>query len=452
MKIIIVGCGKIGSTIARELNDEGHHIVVIDKNPQAVENLTGSIDIMGITGNGASFEILQEAEIENADLIIAVTGADELNIYCCLLARSAGVRHTIARVRNPEYTKDLPRIKDILGLSLSINPELICAREMDRLLKFPGAIEIDTFAKGVVELIKISVPENSFLSNVQVKSTAHFFKGKVRICTVERNGETFIPNGDFVIHSDDKISLLASSSDATKILKKLGLLSSRSRSVVILGGSKTAFYLADYLIKAGVKVKIIEKNKERCEVLAERLHDAVIINGNCMDLDLMTAEGVENANGIVALMNNDEENILISLYLRKISNAKIITKINNESFGSIVDSLKLDSIINPKHLAGEQIAKYVRSMQNSLGSSVETLYNISENNDVEALEFRVKEDSWVTGIPLKDLKLKDNLQIACINRNGRIIRPSGLDTIELHDTVIVVTKHTGLSKLEDILK
>lgn len=452
MKIIIVGCGKIGSTIARELNDEGHHIVVIDKNPQAVENLTGSIDIMGITGNGASFEILQEAEIENADLIIAVTGADELNIYCCLLARSAGVRHTIARVRNPEYTKDLPRIKDILGLSLSINPELICAREMDRLLKFPGAIEIDTFAKGVVELIKISVPENSFLSNVQVKSTAHFFKGKVRICTVERNGETFIPNGDFVIHSDDKISLLASSSDATKILKKLGLLSSRSRSVVILGGSKTAFYLADYLIRAGVKVKIIEKNKERCEVLAERLHDAVIINGNCMDLDLMTAEGVENANGIVALMNNDEENILISLYLRKISNAKIITKINNESFGSIVDSLKLDSIINPKHLAGEQIAKYVRSMQNSLGSSVETLYNISENNDVEALEFRVKEDSWVTGIPLKDLKLKDNLQIACINRNGRIIRPSGLDTIELHDTVIVVTKHTGLSKLEDILK
>ncbi len=452
MKIIIVGCGKIGSTIARELNDEGHHIVVIDKNPQAVENLTGSIDIMGITGNGASFEILQEAEIENADLIIAVTGADELNIYCCLLARSAGVRHTIARVRNPEYTKDLPRIKDILGLSLSINPELICAREMDRLLKFPGAIEIDTFAKGVVELIKISVPENSFLSNVQVKSTAHFFKGKVRICTVERNGETFIPNGDFVIHSDDKISLLASSSDATKILKKLGLLSSRSRSVVILGGSKTAFYLADYLIRAGVKVKIIEKNKERCEVLAERLHDAVIINGNCMDLDLMTAEGVENASGIVALMNNDEENILISLYLRKISDAKIITKINNESFGSIVDSLKLDSIINPKHLAGEQIAKYVRSMQNSLGSSVETLYHISENNDVEALEFRVKEDSWVTGIPLKDLKLKDNLQIACINRNGRIIRPSGLDTIELHDTVIVVTKHTGLSKLEDILK
>ena len=452
MKIIIVGCGKIGSTIARELNDEGHHIVVIDKNPQAVENLTGSIDIMGITGNGASFEILQEAEIENADLIIAVTGADELNIYCCLLARSAGVRHTIARVRNPEYTKDLPRIKDILGLSLSINPELICAREMDRLLKFPGAIEIDTFAKGVVELIKISVPENSFLSNVQIKSTAHFFKGKVRICTVERNGETFIPNGDFVIHSDDKISLLASSSDATKILKKLGLLSSRSRSVVILGGSKTAFYLADYLIRAGVKVKIIEKNKERCEVLAERLHDAVIINGNCMDLDLMTAEGVENASGIVALMNNDEENILISLYLRKISDAKIITKINNESFGSIVDSLKLDSIINPKHLAGEQIAKYVRSMQNSLGSSVETLYHISENNDVEALEFRVNEESWVTGIPLKDLKLKDNLQIACINRNGRIIRPSGLDTIELHDTVIVVTKHTGLSKLEDILK
>lgn len=452
MKIIIVGCGKIGSTIARELNDEGHQIVVIDKNPHAVENLTNSIDLMGIEGNGASFEILQEAKIESADLIIAVTGADELNIYCCLLARSAGVKHTIARVRNPEYTKDLPRIKDTLGLSLSINPELICAREMDRLLKFPGAIEIDTFAKGVVELIKISVPEDSFLSNIEVKSTANFFKGKVRICTVERDGETFIPNGDFLIQPNDKISLLASSSEANKILKKLGLLSSRSRSVVILGGSKTAFYLADFLIKAGVDVKIIEKNKERCEVLAERLNDAVIINGNCMDMSLIASEGVENANGIVALMNNDEENILISLYLRKISNAKIITKINNESFGSIVDNLKLDSIINPKHLAGEQIAKYVRSMQNSLGSSVETLYNISENNDVEALEFRVKEESKVTGVPLKDLRLKDNLQIACINRNGKIIRPSGMDTIELHDTVIVVAKHTGLSQLKDILK
>ncbi|MCQ4022662.1 MULTISPECIES: Trk system potassium transporter TrkA [unclassified Ruminococcus] len=452
MKIIIVGCGKIGSTIARELNDEGHHIVVIDNNPHAVENLTSSIDLMGIEGNGASYETLQEAEIESTDLIIAVTGADELNIYCCLLARSAGVKHTIARVRNPEYTNDLPRVKDILGLSLSINPELNCAREIDRLLKFPGAIEIDTFAKGVVELIKINVPENSFLSNVEVKSTADFFKGKVRICTVERDGETFIPNGDFVIYPNDKISLLASSSDANKILKKLGLITSRSRSVVILGGSKTAFYLADFLIKAGVDVKIIEKNKQRCETLAEMLHDAEIINGNCMDLELMAAEGVENATGIVALMNNDEENILISIYLRKISNAKIITKINNESFSSIVDSLKLDSIINPKHLAGEQIAKYVRSMQNSLGSSVETLYNISENNDVEALEFRVKEESKVTGIPLKDLRLKDDLQIACINRSGKIIRPSGLDTIELHDTVIVVTKHKGLSQLNDILK
>lgn len=452
VKIIIVGCGKIGSTIARELNDEGHQIVVIDSNPAAVESLTNSIDLMGITGNGASFETLQEAEIESADLIIAVTNADELNIYCCLLARSAGIKHTIARVRNPEYIKDLPRIKDTLGLSLSINPELICAREIDRLLKFPGAIEIDTFAKGVVELIKISVPEKSFLSNVMVKSTAGFFKGKVRICTVERDGETYIPNGDFLIQPNDKISLLASSSDANKILKKLGLLSSRSRSVVILGGSKTAFYLADFLIKAGVDVKIVEKDKERCEVLAERLHEADIINGNCMDLDLLLSENVEKANGIVALMNNDEENILISLYLRKISGAKIITKIKNESFSSIIDSLKLDSIINPKHLAGEQIAKYVRSMQNSIGSSVETLYTISENNDVEALEFRVKEESRVTGIPLKDLNLKNNLQIACINRNGKIIRPSGLDTIELHDTVIVVTKHTGLSQLEDILK
>lgn len=452
MKIIIVGCGKIGSTIATELNSEGHEITVIDNDPIAVENLTNSIDLMGIEGNGASFDVLSEAELDTTDLIIAATGADELNIYICLLARTAGIKHTIARVRNPEYIKDLPRVKDTLGLSLTINPEMVCAREMDRLLKYPGAIEIDTFAKGVVELIKIIVPENSFLSNVQVKSTADIFKGKVRICTVERDNETFIPNGDFTLLPNDKISLLASTSDANKILKKLGLLSARSRSVVILGGSKTAFYLAKLLIAAGVDVKIIEKDKDRCEKLAEKLHEAVIINGNCMDLKLLTSEGVENANGIVALMNNDEENILISLYMRKISNAKIITKINNPSFTSIVDELKLDSIINPKHLAGELIANYVRLMQNTVGSNVETLYTISSHNDAEVLEFRVREESDVTGIPLTDLVLKDNLQIACINRNGKIIRPSGSDTIELHDTVIVVTKQTGLSDLKDILK
>lgn len=452
MKIIIVGCGKIGSTIAAELNSEGHQIVVIDNNPAAVENLTNSIDLMGITGNGASYEILEEAEIENADLIIAVTGADELNIYCCLLARSAGVRHTIARVRNPDYIKDLSRVRDMLGLSLSINPELICAREMDRLLKFPGAIEIDTFAKGVIELIKIIVPENSFLSNVKISSTAEYLKGKVRICTVERGDETYIPNGDFVLLPGDKISLIASTSDAAKILKKLGLLTTRSRSVVILGGSKTAYYLATFLLRAGVNVKIIEKSKKRCEELDEKLHDAVIINGNCMDLELMDSEGVQHADGIAALMNNDEENILISLYLRKRSGAKIITKINNSSFSSIVEGLNLDSIINPKHLAGEQIAKYVRSMQNSISSDVETLYHLSADNNIEALEFRVKENSKITGIPLKDLRLKDNLQIACINRGGKIIRASGNDSIEKNDLVIVVTKNTGLSALEDILK
>ena len=452
MKIIIMGCGKVGSTIAAELNSEGHEIVVIDTDEAAVSNLTNSLDLMGVTGNGATYETLQEAEVDSTDLIIAVTGSDELNLYACLLARSCGAKHTIARVRNPEYIKDVPRVKDTLGLSLAINPELVCAREMDRLLKFPGAIEIDTFAKGVVEIIKIIVPEDSFLANAKVSSTSELFKGKVRICTVERENETFIPNGDFTILPNDRISFLASPADATKILKKLGLLSGRSRSVVILGGSKTAFYLASFLIKSGVDVKIIEKSKERCEELAERLHDAVIINGNCMDLNLLNSEGVQHATGIVALMNNDEENILISLYLRKNSDAKIITKINNSSFGSIIDGLQLDSIINPKGLAGELIAEYVRSMQNTVGSNVETLYNISRHNDAEALEFRVREESKVTGIPLKDLNLKDDLQIACINRNGKIIRPSGADTIELHDTVIVVTKHRGLSDLKDILK
>lgn len=451
MNIIIVGCGKVGSTIAKQLNAEGHNIVVVDNNPRPVEQITETLDVMGVEGNGATYKILMEAGVKVADLLIAVTAADELNLYCCFIAKCIGNLHTIARVRNPEYTVDLPLLKEELRLSMEINPELTSAREMTKLLKFPGAIEIDTFSKGMVELIKIRIGSDSPLAGKKILETAKILKDKVKVCIVERGEEVFIPNGDFCINEGDKISVIVQSGEAQKVLKKLGIISGKSRNVIILGGSTTAYYLAKNLLQSGNNVKIIERNAQRCVELCEALPNATIINGDAMDEELLLSEGIEYANGIAALMDIDEENIIVSLYAKSVSKAKIITKINTIAFDSIISNLALDSVINPKHITGEYIVRYVRAMQNSLGSSVETLYKISDDK-AEALEFRVREHSPVTDIPIKDLKLKDNLQIACINRQGKMFLPMGSDMIMLHDTVIVITRHKGLNDLKDILK
>lgn len=451
MNIIIVGCGKVGSTIAKQLNAEGHNIVVVDNNPRPVEQITETLDVMGVEGNGATYKILMEAGVKVADLLIAVTAADELNLYCCFIAKCIGNLHTIARVRNPEYTVDLPLLKEELRLSMEINPELTSAREMTKLLKFPGAIEIDTFSKGMVELIKIRIDRDSPLAGKKILETAKILKDKVKVCIVERGEEVFIPNGDFCINEGDKISVIVQSGEAQKVLKKLGIISGKSRNVIILGGSTTAYYLAKNLLQSGNNVKIIERNAQRCVELCEALPNATIINGDAMDEELLLSEGIEYANGIAALMDIDEENIIVSLYAKSVSKAKIITKINTIAFDSIISNLALDSVINPKHITGEYIVRYVRAMQNSLGSNVETLYKISDDK-AEALEFRVREHSPVTDIPIKDLKLKDNLQIACINRQGKMFLPMGSDMIMLHDTVIVITRHKGLNDLKDILK
>ena len=450
MKIVIVGCGKVGTSIASELNLAGHNIVVIDINRAAVTRLSDSIDGMGIEGNGATYETLSEAGAGDADLVIAVTARDEVNLYTCLMARTCGCPNTIARVRNPEYTNDLFRVKDILGLSMFLNPELTAAVEISRLLRFSGALEIDSFSKGLFEVIKVSVPQKSPLVDRAI-SRIDILRGKVRICTVERGNEVFIPNGDFVIRAGDRISIASKPEIAAKFFKKAELNIARSRDVMILGGGKISYYLAQRLLKAGVSVKIIEKNPQRCEELSEMLHDAVIIHGDCMDQDLLLSEGIEHTDGVAALMDYDEENILISMYIKNISKAKAITKVNNSHFDSIIDQIDLECVINPKKIAGEYIARYVRAVQNSLGSNVETLYRLHEDK-VEALEFRAKSGSRVLNKPLAELDLKDDLQIICIARKGRIILPVGSDVIMPDDSVVIITKHQGLSDLNDILR
>ena len=450
MKIVIIGCGKVGTSIARELNTSGHDITVVDNNGAAVRRLSESLDVMGIEGNGATYEALSEAGAETADLVIAATARDEVNLYACLMARAAGVPHTIARVRSPEYTDDLYRVKDQLRLSMSINPELTEAIEISRLLRFSGALEIDSFAKGAVELIKVLVPPNSPLCDKKI-SQIDTLKGRVRICTVERGNEVYIANGETTIMAGDKASIVAKPEIAAKFFKKSGFNIGRSRDVILLGGGKVSFYLAQRLIKSGANVKIIERNEQRCNLLSSMLHDAMIIHGDCMDQELLLSEGIESADGVAALMDYDEENILISLYIKSVSHAKIITKINNESFDSIISNLGLESVISPKTLTGEYIARYIRAMQNSLGSNVETLYRLHEDR-VEALEFRAKSNSRTVDTPLMQLDLKDDLQVICISRGGKIILPQGSDVIKPDDSVVVVTKHKGLSDLNDILR
>ncbi|MBQ5381341.1 MAG: Trk system potassium transporter TrkA [Ruminococcus sp.] len=450
MKIVIIGCGKVGTSIARELNTSGHDITVVDNNGAAVRRLSESLDVMGIEGNGATYEALSEAGAETADLVIAATARDEVNLYACLMARAAGVPHTIARVRSPEYTDDLYRVKDQLRLSMSINPELTEAIEISRLLRFSGALEIDSFAKGAVELIKVLVPPNSPLCDKKI-SQIDTLKGRVRICTVERGNEVYIANGETRIKAGDKASIVAKPEIAAKFFKKSGFNIGRSRDVILLGGGKVSFYLAQRLIKSGANVKIIERNEQRCNLLSSMLHDAMIIHGDCMDQELLLSEGIESADGVAALMDYDEENILISLYIKSVSHAKIITKINNESFDTIIGNLGLESVISPKTLTGEYIARYIRAMQNSLGSNVETLYRLHEDR-VEALEFRAKSNSRTVDTPLMQLDLKDDLQVICISRGGKIILPQGSDVIKPDDSVVVVTKHKGLSDLNDILR
>ena len=450
MKIVIIGCGKVGTSIARELNTSGHDITVVDNNSAAVRRLSESLDVMGIEGNGATYEALSEAGAETADLVIAATARDEVNLYACLMARAAGVPHTIARVRSPEYTDDLYRVKDQLRLSMSINPELTEAIEISRLLRFSGALEIDSFAKGAVELIKVLVPPNSPLCDKKI-SQIDTLKGRVRICTVERGNEVYIANGETRIQAGDKASIVAKPEIAAKFFKKSGFNIGRSRDVILLGGGKVSFYLAQRLIKSGANVKIIERNEQRCNLLSSMLHDAMIIHGDCMDQELLLSEGIESADGVAALMDYDEENILISLYIKSVSHAKIITKINNESFDTIISNLGLESVISPKTLTGEYIARYIRAMQNSLGSNVETLYRLHEDR-VEALEFRAKSNSRTVDTPLMQLDLKDDLQVICISRGGKIILPQGSDVIKPDDSVVVVTKHKGLSDLNDILR
>ncbi len=450
--IIIVGCGKVGSTLIEQLSKEGHDITIIDKNAQKVQELTNLYDIMGIVGNGASYSTQMEAGIEETDLIIAVTDSDELNLLCCTVAKRVGNCAAIARVRTPDYSKEVNYLREKLGLAMIINPELEAAKEMARILYLPTTLEVNSFAHGQAELIKFKIPEGNVLDGVEIMSLSRSISTKVLICAVERDGEVYIPSGNTKLHKDDVISVVSSRKLVKSFLEDIGFRTKRVRDTMIIGGGKAAYYLAVQLLHMGISVKIIESDRERCEELSALLPKAIIINGDGTDEELLKEEGIEETQSFVPLTGIDEENIMLTLYARQVSDAKVITKLNRIQFRDVIGQLDLGSVIYPRYITSEAIIAYVRAKKDSKNSNnIETLYHMFDHR-VEAIEFLVEKESEVTDIPLMDLSLKKNLLISFINRNGTIIIPGGNDCIKVGDTVMIVTTHTGFNGIRDILK
>ena len=453
MKIVIVGAGKVGVALARKLSEE-NRVTVIDSNPQRVENIINVYDVMAVAGNGASYEVQKEADTEHAELLIATTSSDEINILACLVAKKLGVEHTIARIRNPEYEKQLRFMRGELGLSMAINPEKATAREIARVLRFPAAMKLESFSKGRLELVEYRLPEDTILDGIQLSDLYRNLRVRVLICAVARKGETIIPSGDFVLRSGDKIYLTSSPQELEQFFRHLRVFRGRASSVMIVGASKLCYYLASELLEMGMSVKIIDRDEQRCISMGERLPKALVIVGDGTDSELLHEEGIGQTDAFVAITGLDEANILMALSAAKQSGdcCKVVAKINRKSLLELVSTESLiDSVVSTGAVTTELILQYIRAMKNASASKVKTLHRIVDEK-VEALEFSVTPDISFAGVPLRDLNLKRGLLLAGIVRqNGQIVIPSGNDVLHLHDDVIVVTTDTQLEDLRDIL-
>ena len=450
MNILIAGCGQVGRSLAQQLYREGHEVTVMDTDYSVVEAATAANDVIGYQGDCTSLTAQIDAGIKDMDILIAATDQDEKNMLACLIAKKAGNCQTIARVRDPQYLEEMFFLKEELGLSMSINPERVAADDLVRLIQIPSAVEVDTFAKGKVSLIKLVIPEGSVLDGLQLKAFSSKAGTEALICVVERGKEAIIPDGNFRLQAGDSISVTLSLADLSGLLMKIGIKAKKIKNVMIAGGGMISYYLAKRLIELKISVKIIEKDSKRCDELAELLPKAMIIHGDATDKTLLQEESIEEMDAVCALMGQDEANILLSLYVDKICQAKKMIKIHRDSYEDMVSELPVGTIISTKKITAEYITRFVRSMQNSVGSDVEALYRLMDGR-VEALEFNVGPDAKVTWASLKDLKIRNNTLICCINRKGKIIRPAGNDRMEAGDSVVVVTTEHGVNGIDDIL-
>ena len=450
MKIVIVGDGKVGYTLTKRLSQEGHDIVVIDNNRSVLLQSQEALDVAVVDGNGASVEVQREAGVGSSDLLIAATSGDETNLLCCMVARKLGCRHTIARVRNPEYDQQTRFLKDELGLSMVINPEKAAALEIFRLLQYPSFLKRDSFAKGSVELVELKIKENNVLANTRLDQFRTLSNVNALVCAVERGGMVSIPKGSFSLQVGDKLTIATDAGDLVRLIKNLGVYTPKAQQVRIIGGSRTANYLAQRLISSKVKLTIIEKNEKRCQELSETLPEATIVHGNGTEQGLLIEEGIRKMDAVVTLTGMDEENLIVSMFADFIGVPKSVTKINRTEYNNVYENKGIDSIVSPKLLTTNEIIRYVRAMDDTTGGSVVTLYRIVDGK-AEALEFSIKNDAPYNNIPLHKLRLKPDILIASIIRARKVIIPSGNDEIRRGDTVIIVTTTDhAIAELRDI--
>ena len=452
MKIIIVGCGRVGQTLAGKLADGENDVTVIDVSSEKVKTVTGRFDVMGIVGNGATHAVQQEAGIDTADLFIAVTNSDELNLLCCMIAKKEGNCQTIARVKKPEYSKELAYLQDELGLVMVINPEYAAAEEIARVLRFPSALKIESFGKGKVELITFRLGKDSPLVGLSVKDAMTKLKTSgVLICTIERSDDAYIAKGHSVFQEKDVISIVATPKNAKDFFVKIHHRGHSIKNAVIVGGGVITHYLCEILERSGIALKIIERDRAICDEIAGKFQKVDVIHGNAVEKELLMEEGVATAGAFVALSALDEENILLSLFAKDAGAQKLVTKINRIDYDSVISRLDLDTVICPKNITADLIERYVRATNNSQGSNMETLYNLIPDQ-VEAAEFIVKDGSPIIGKPLSELRFKKNVLVACILRDESVIIPRGQDAIAAGDSVVFVTKDVFLDDVVDALE
>ena len=453
MKIIIIGNGKVGYTLARQLSGENHELVLIDQNLEALRNADGVLDIMCIEGNGASIQVLLDAGVREADLTIAVTGSDEMNIVCCLIAKKLGARRTVARVRSPEYFREANLLKREVGVNMIINPEHAAAQEISRLLRVPAAFSVETFARGLMEMIGFPIKESDGLAGLSLVEYNRRHPNGVLLCAVIRGGEVYVPNGSFVPQVGDKAYIIGSQQEIVKFFRTIGRESSTIRQITILGGSKIATYLTWAVEKVGMKVRIVERDHEKCLALAEKLPHALIINGDGTDSEVIDSEDLLETDAFIALTNRDEENLLMAMTAQRSGVGKVVAKMNRPNYIEMTRGLGVDSIISPKEITANQISAYVRALARSQGSAVEHLYR-PLGGAVEAVEFTAAANSKFLDTPLKDLgpRLKEGLLVAAIARDGKTIIPDGNTIIRAGDRVIVMAKSLFLHDLDDLLQ
>ena len=451
MNIIIAGDGKIGAMLTRQLSSEGHDITVIDSNAAVLQQSVERYDVISVHGNCASMSVLQQAGVKDADLLIAATGADEVNLLCCTTAHALNPKlHTIARIRNPEYTEQIYRMRNVFGLSMVINPENRAAVEIDRLLQYPGFLRRDTFAQGKTEIVELRVDAGSKLRNVRLMDLRNIVKCQVLVCAVLRDGSAIAPRGDFVLREGDRVFVTALSQNLTTLLKNLGLLTRRIRKVTICGGGKISYYLANRLKKSGISARIIEKDYGRCRELSELLPEAEIIHGNVREQDLLESEGLGDTDALVSLTGMDELNMIVSLYGTSRNIPQVVTKLSHTGNRSVIGNLALGSVISPKELVCSHIVRYVRAMENQTGAAL-SVHTVADGQ-VEALEFLVDENTRNCGTPLKEFKLKPNILVVSISHGANTEIPNGDSVFRKGDIVVVVDSNSReiIRQLNDI--